>query len=323
MIKRIFYTTLLGILCFGNTFAQVQKYPLFEHFTNSKCPVCALKNPKFKSEISGKTGYNLISYHTKFPYSDCIFYQANKPENEARTVYYAVTGVSDVYVNGRKEGIDISADRVNTLLNETSPLQINVKESGQTSRHVEVEYIIKGNIPAGDYKLYVAIVEGKVLRTTPNGETEHWGVFRKMLPDIEGLFTDLAGGAIGSSGKVILNYEVSGEWNTEETYAIAFIQNTATGEVLNSGSVKTTTVGTKEEAEADINVYPNPAISTLNISTAADIISYRILSAGGQSFTGGKWQNQPLDLGALPSGHYNVELTDNKGVKHIRSFVKL
>ena len=73
--------------------ASTKKYLLIEHFTNSNCPPCASRNPAFYSLITQAQyadDVHHISYHPSVPYNTCVFYLANKVENNARAAVYGI-----------------------------------------------------------------------------------------------------------------------------------------------------------------------------------------------------------------------------------------
>ncbi|MBU1984234.1 hypothetical protein KJ815_07480, partial [bacterium] len=74
---------------------------LVEHFTNVGCDPCATYNPGIHSVLSLMTRDTVIkiSYHPWWPSSSDPFYVWNVSENTARTNYYGVSSVPDIFVD--------------------------------------------------------------------------------------------------------------------------------------------------------------------------------------------------------------------------------
>ena len=98
-VSAFIFFTLVSLALSAQT--SVKKYVLLEHFTNSKCSVCASKNPAFFTLIDQyPNDVHHVSIHPSTPYSTCVFYQSNTTENEARADFYNIPGTPRVAVNG-------------------------------------------------------------------------------------------------------------------------------------------------------------------------------------------------------------------------------
>lgn len=71
---------------------MVAKKVIVEHFTNSRCGVCASKNPSLFTNLTSHPDILHISYHPSSPYSSCVFSQSNPAENDSRTNFYGIFG---------------------------------------------------------------------------------------------------------------------------------------------------------------------------------------------------------------------------------------
>ncbi|MCO6478705.1 MAG: Omp28-related outer membrane protein [Phaeodactylibacter sp.] len=319
-MQRIFTLILLSSLAI--TLAaqqQAKRYILLEHFTNTRCPICANANPGFYNTIAGYEGdYHHIAYHPSVPYSSCIFYQANTEENGARQDYYSIFGTPRVFFNG-SNGISAgqaTASMMEDRIGQTSPLAIQVRESGQSNRNVEVEVFSMDTPPGGGLRLFVAVVEKEIQYNAPNGETLHHDVFRDMLTDKDGdPFTPAAaGGSVTAS----FDFTVQGEWQESQVYVIAFVQNYATKEVYNSGTRFDPVINsTSEEPAGSARLYPNPAQeeAVVEFSEPArgmlivrDALGQTLLTrnAVGES-------RMQVDVQGLPAGVYWVSFEDDNG----------
>jgi hypothetical protein len=80
------------------TLAQVPKKVVVEHFTNTRCSVCASRNPGFYNNYKTQAGVIHLAIHPSSPYAACVLSQHNPVENDARTNYYGVYGGTPVLV---------------------------------------------------------------------------------------------------------------------------------------------------------------------------------------------------------------------------------
>ena len=223
--------------------AQVsaKKYVLLEHFTNSKCSICASKNPAFYTLI-GQPQYapdvHHISIHPSVPYNTCVFYLANTTENNAWAAIYNIQGTPRVAVNGNlipSQSVLLRQDTLTKYLNQTSPLYLKVTESGTgNTRSATIDALALSQVPSGNYKLFVAVAEKTINQTTPNGESVHHDVFRDLLTPVTG--QDFSPPAPGQLATFTFNYTIDGAWNANEVYALAFVKEMDSKQILNSGT---------------------------------------------------------------------------------------
>lgn len=216
---------------------------LFEHFTQASCAPCAAQNPAFEANILNANLQTVrhIAYHTSWPGVDEMN-AANATEVADRVTYYNVSGVPNVVLQGNyKQGAPggMTQADVNAQFSMGSPVKIEVSEiDNGTSRDVTVVIKTVGNVPAGTYKLYTAVVENPRDYTSApgsNGETHFPNVFRKMYPSTAGDNVTLA--AIGSSVTFNYTYTIDPTWVAANIKVVSFLQNATTKEVLNVGTV--------------------------------------------------------------------------------------
>ena len=318
---------LINILIFNALIAQspAKKYVLLEHFTNSHCPICKMKNPDFYNLINQAQyadDVHHIAYHPPIPYNDCVFYLANKPENNARTAIYGIQGTPQVALNGTlansPNGLLLPESILVAKLNQTSPVSMQVQESGTgTERVATIGVRTVGAVPLG-YKLYVALVEKTVNQATPNGETVHYNVFRKMLPDVNGLTYTAA--AFGETVSFTVNYTINPNWNADEMYVVAFLQNPTNNDVLNSGTKFDPFVLAAGEAARpeQVRISPNPvsdqAFAEINDDQAERV---EVFAGNGQrvALTFSSERNTvSIPMAGLAPGVYFLKITGKKGV---------
>jgi len=217
---------------------------LFEHFTNTSCGPCAAQNPIFQANIleSNDGSVHHIAYHPWWPGADDPFYQFNIPENTNRTQYYGVNAVPKMFMRGNHwngSPASVTWKQIHEEAKDGSPVRIVVSEStAGNQRNVHVE-IISVNTPpsSGNWILHCAVIERNVNTSTPpgtNGETYFPNVFRKFIKGVGGTGVILP--AKGSSKSYDFSYTLDPDWNPNEIAVVAFLQNTANKEILNSGS---------------------------------------------------------------------------------------
>ena len=331
MKKSSSFFLLLFLSALLSAQGSAKKYVLIEHFTNSKCPPCASKNPVFYSLI-GQTQYaddvHHVSVHPMFPYPECVFYQANTIENSAWTALYPVQGTPSIVINGTLQNPAtplLAEAKLQTFLNQTSPLNLQVTESGPSNaRVVNIKANALGNIPAGNYKIFAAIVEKTVNQQTPNGETVHRNVFRKMLTAVSGdAFTPPTA---GTSSEFNFEYSVAGNWNADEVYVLAFVKEVDTKQILNSGTrFDPVLSGTGEAIPKTVRISPNPAFDFARVELAEDMAqSVEVFASNGQRVSV-SFENQGnaliIPVSALTPGIYIIKITGEKAA-YAGKFVK-
>jgi hypothetical protein len=239
-MKRCYTLLLLAVFvfCANAGFSQAKKYPLFEHFTQASCGPCAAQNPVFHPVyLANETNVHHIAYHTSWPGVDPM-YDHNPSESDAMVSFYGVTGVPDMYGDGTGYGspVNITQDVINELSSTGSPVRILVTETTTGStRDVHVEVQTVGDVPAGTYKLKAAVVEHLDYTTPPgsNGETDFPNVFRESLTGTGGVTITPA--SVGASVSFDYSYSLA-DYEADETYVVAWVQNSSTKEILNSGA---------------------------------------------------------------------------------------
>ncbi|NHN27380.1 T9SS type A sorting domain-containing protein [Flavobacterium jejuense] len=71
----------------------------------------------------------------------------------------------------------------------------------------------------------------------------------------------------------------------------------------------------------EINLYPNPTSSVLNLTSITEKATYKVYSLVGQIVLNGKISNSSIDVSTLPVGNYIIEITDND-ITTSKQFIK-
>jgi hypothetical protein len=285
---------LFAALLQGGAKAQAPKFVLFEHFTQASCGPCASQNPAFENNIllPNEKVVRHIAYHTSWPGTDPM-HTHNPTENAARTSYYGVSGVPSVTMQGNhKTGSParFSQKDIDTQFASLSPIKIKVTEAiSGADRNVTVDIKTVGTVPAGDYKLRIAVIENPIDYTTPpgsNGEKHFPNVFRKMLPNTAGEAITLS--AAGGTSSFNFTYNDHPDWISGNIKLVAFVQNDLTKEILN--------VGTNNDPEINYAIATQDFVKKGMPSTASSFsISAYNIGDNSESFIYSLTSSAPAD----------------------------
>ena len=329
MKKRYFIASFaLSLLLFASSLLQAQqtfkRLVLLEQFTNTYCPNCILDDPEFISEVVDKyeeTEILHITYHPPVPIQDDVFYQANPFENEERFDYYNTPGTPAIMMMGtyipkegttifpvevlepefvRKSNIDISASEI-----------INGKK-----RKVKIKLAANSTPPQGNLKLKVVAVERKIVYEPP---------YEGMATEMHNTFRVSLGGWDGETFAVFPNgkteyefdYTIAQNWDAEQIYVIAFIQNEDTKEIYNAASSwnhreeMTTAIPASSSEKTAIEIYPNPAkdMVKINLQNTQHTGKVQLFDTEGRMMLSHQFQGKSkLDLAGFADGIYFIQI---------------
>ncbi len=314
-MKSIF-TFLFATIFMSSIFSQVEKTVIVEHFTNTKCGICASKNPAFYAVLDSYPNVLHIAYHPSSPYPACIFSQHNPVENDARTNYYGIYGPTPLVVlQGEVLGIQspmIKPEQVENELGQESDFSISIQHILTSENTIEVTILIErvsGN-GSEDISFYAVLVEKEIAYNAPNGENLHHDVFRLVIDE-----ESMSLPNIGSSKTIVKNMVINNDWVAEEMVAIGILQDPLTKEVIQSAeSTSATSLFESNTHEVKVLLYPNPVTRSLFVQPNE---RERFVSADVYSLLGNRMVQftdiNKMDMSGLPSGYYFVVLTDKSG----------
>ena len=322
MKKQI--STLFAALLTTLLFAQSPKTVVVEHFTNTRCSICASKNPGFYQTMSNYPQVIHIAIHPSAPYSNCYFNQQNVAENDGRTNFYNAYGSTPrAALNGMLlpiGGTILNNTTLDTALGQTSPILVTVTEQQITTDSVRIRVVVHttGSIQFTPVKLFVAVTEEPVNYNAPNGETVHHDVFRKSLTDVAGNAFALA--ALNDSTVLEYTYYVNSGWVMSNLRTVAFVQKSSNKYVLNAGrsegvEAMNTTGINQVEANA-FNIYPNPVADYLIISGYANAgMPIKVLDISGRVILERTLNENTtqIDVSNLQSGIYFLQAANTTG----------
>ena len=223
--------------------AGADRIVLLENFTNVSCGPCATANPttaQFVEDYGSTEPISIINvqYHVWWPGSTDPLYLAALTDCVAATNYYGVNAVPDLMTDGANTpnpgDYDAMEDEMNARLAIPSPLTIDVTHSIGLDCQLTVQATIHAEdvVPAG-MVARIALVESEINYDSPpgsNGEMDFYCTLRKMLPDFYGTPLTITNGET-----VVLTEVVDLDPNWSRLYAVVWVQDTATNEVLQSG----------------------------------------------------------------------------------------
>jgi hypothetical protein len=329
MIKNV----LTGIILLWSVFAIAQEnkqYVLIEHFTNTYCPICSSRNPALYSVMDKyKDDIHHITFHPSVPYSSCPLYQYNTLGNGTRQGYYGISGTPTMFINGDRSSSSSTVFEEDLIAanGKTSPLTMVVEESTGPNRTVNITTQMNGSLPAGAYKIFVALVEQTLSFDANNGEKEHFDVFRIMITANDG--DDFTPPMANQRSTIQYEYTIPTDINENEAYVVVYVQNLETKAIINSATQfdETTLDVHEDQALIGLRTWPNPVKDMLEVKVDNQfpVAGYKIYNLQGQLIRDNTFNQPEVNLqirtSDLVSGSYLLKLEYNGGVASKR-FVK-
>ncbi len=220
---------------------KYKRMKLLEQFTSATCPPCATAAPYIKSVVKLENDIISIRYHMNYPAPGDPWNVMNGNDPSIRHNLYGINGIPYLRVGGTMN-INPTAGipAINNLISQippTSMAKIDVKQKGGN-----VEVTVTTDRALTNAKLFFATIQQSVTianlpSTLPNsnGESEFGDIMMFMYPDANG--TPISQAA--NETKVYTFTPGMGkgqEWNPNNLYGIAFIQDNATLEVIQAGA---------------------------------------------------------------------------------------
>lgn len=322
-MKKI--TFLASMLAFtGASFAQSQRLPLLEEFTQASCGPCAAANPALNTLLSANAAPNTvktvsIKYQTSWPGVDPMNAQ-NASEVATRVTYYGVSGVPDIEYDGTVISGGAPGDLSQTIINNeyavTSPFTVNLSHSFSAdydSIFITMDITCTQAV-SGPLKAHVALVEREIhFATAPgsNGEKDFYSVMRKMYPNASG--TTLATTwTVGQTQTLTFAEAIpSYIYNMNEIGVVAFIQDNTTKNVKQAAISDPLTLPASTQ-DAGVSAVSSPAAIQCNTTITPTITVKNFSSSTLTSCT----VNYQIDGGAIVSESWTGSLAPNATATH-------
>ena len=327
------FTIALLITTLG--FSQVPQKIVVEHFTNTRCSVCGSRNPGLFTNINNQNNPDILhlAVHPSSPYSTCVFSQHNKTENDARTGYYGLLGATpQITVNGEKHNGGFTTPTLfDSYTGKMSPLSIQLfQQKMADSMRVKVVVTVEASHSLGAQNLYLVLAEDTVFYNAPNGENQHYDVFRKALLGDVGTQINLPS-TIGDSVVFVKTVANHSDWNMSRMFAMAIIQNVSDKKVnqvdaLDASVNENIVLGIHNTVVEELNVslYPNPVSNSFTMAVESDgVYEYQIQDLTGKTIEQGSFTDKKeVDARHFRAGIYLVTLKNDE-VSFTQKFVKV
>jgi hypothetical protein len=331
LIKKLYF--LVALMCYAQfAYAQVPKKTIVEHFTNTKCGICASRNPGFNTNLNANPQILRISIHPSAPYSTCFLSQQNTSDNDARTNYYGVYGSTPkLVINGTliPTSQNYADAAMFTPFVASSNFTIEIKQFAIGSDSIQSVITIKRiapGVPVGNAALFAGLVEDTVFGNGGNGENLHFNVFRKSLFSPTGQVIALPNN-VGDSLTLSKTENFNPIWNTSSMRTLAILQDEGTRQVIQSELSSTEQIGAptkvnKLTENSDISIFPNPSgyFVTIKLSEneTREFVLYNSL---GLIVDQGNISNQKrIDVSGYNDGIYLIKIFNECG-SHFQKLV--
>jgi hypothetical protein len=313
----------------------VTALPLVEEFSSNTCGPCAGFNATFIPRLQANnantsTGVvSVVKYQMDYPLPGTD--RSYNADCETRSTYYGVPGIPDAYLDGASTGgsqaeIDAAAARLAVM-----DITVNAVYAGN-SVTADVVVTPYANFTAG-LKLYIALVEDSYSDSGTNGELEFHYIMRKMMSTGNGItmpaMTPNTPVTQSRSYAATFGNVTQGSFNLwgadfEGVTVVAWVQNTATGQVFQSAIDESLAVGIQTPEAIAFEMYPNPAQDNLSIRAdlkASSELKMNVYNSLGQlvdsksfNFNGSGMQNINYSTNTLTDGLYMVQLVSGNRV---------
>ena len=326
--------------------SQTQRLVLFEEFTGENCPPCASSNPALNVLLDANAAKIVsIKYQVDIPFGSPPLFSYNKPEVNAASDYYGITGAPTGYMDGNAWSGGVSsftATHINNRYALPAPFSVSVSHvfSGANAM-MHTHTVIRATeavVGLTQLRAKIVVTEKEINGpATFNGEKRWQHVMRKLLPDFGGVALP-ANWAVGDS--VVLDEEwmiaqppspSAGklpDWRQLEV--VSFVQNEATKEVLQTGFSPAQTVsGILEQAEilGFLSISPNPASDEIQFSMPENsgAARWEIHSIDGETIQhgvfSGTYNLEKINVGQFLAGVYLLKAGNDAGIQ-VGKFVK-
>lgn len=341
--------------CYTNS---VKRVVLHEGFTSATCSPCKTGNAKLKQVLSqlNPEDWTAIKYQMSWPGNGDPYYTS---EGYTRRAYYGVSSVPYLTVDGGGEEEFGNAPSYYTVslfngyaeIPSFVELNATFQWNGQKKYNVSVE-VNPLETYSGNYRLFVALVENQTKNNFADEYLEKYGaatfyanfdtvfyyVMKKFMTSASGDNITLTANTPVTKS---YEYEFKGDYrlpnnaqdpishasehsveNFANIYAVYWVQNYATKEVLQSGKVGAASA-IKEQllSNGEVLVYPNPARNIINIESNNEIKEIVVYNLLGQKIKQYHSAVNTIDISDIANGIYVINITTDKGVT-TKKFIK-
>jgi hypothetical protein len=324
-LKNPFFAFFLAFALATIANAQVALRPIAEHFTNTRCSICATRNPALYTNLNDNPSVTYLSIHPSSPYPNCPLSQQNMADNDARTNFYGVYGGTPrLVINGSVIGGGASYGSptlFNPYLDLTTPYEVDVQQLKYDNDSILTRVVVRTAAPHNltQALLFAGLAEDTVFVDGGNGEDEHYHVLRNALTDPQGMTIELPM-AVGDSAVFFFSAPANSAWDFARIFSLAILQDPDTKAVLQSNRTDTasgnivSSVGDRKDARFDAFVQPNPAQGNVRITlTENTSFSLELYAPNGTLLhRSSQLQAADMDVAGLLDGLYFIRVNTNQ-----------
>lgn len=214
---------------------------LFEENTNWGCPPCLTANPVIHDFLEDYSTAQVVAvkWHVWWPAANDPFYLYNSPPVSTRISYYGINAAPDCVVDGTNGPVPGSYGSMQGYVEDRlaidSPIAIDVTGTlNGANFDVSIDVDVEVAQAAADYRLFVTLGEHHRFLPSPNGETDHYDIFRQTTSATGEVVVDLTTTGVQHFDRS-LPYD-AGEMEAAELQAVVWVQNYTTREVIQAAT---------------------------------------------------------------------------------------
>ncbi|MFH1277509.1 MAG: PEGA domain-containing protein [Candidatus Eisenbacteria bacterium] len=213
-----------------------------EHFSNTACDPCVEVEENLEL-LFFRLGFDKavsVANHLNWPTPADPFYLDNPAQMNERRGQFGVAALPQVFINGVRfmapEEYDGLLAAVEAAMGAVPFFTVDVSTALQGDSIVASGTVKKlADTAEGDEVLVVAIIETGIEYDATNGLTHFDDILRRYLPGTGGRDLSLL---VGESESFRFAAAVSGQWNTGNLEAVAFVESPSTRKVYQAGSTR-------------------------------------------------------------------------------------
>ena len=310
----------LFIVAIVSSALSAQKVPLksvVEHFTNTKCSVCASRNPGFIANKNRFPSLFYISIHPSAPYVSCVLSQQNTIVNDQRTNFYGVYGatprlvINSHVINSSYDYSDSNLLKPYLLLQSSFDIQMRITRTKMDSMTYQVGIYKVDTSSIDSAYLFSGNIEDTVFINGGNGEPRHYNVVRYAVLEKVKL-PSLLNDSIIIKKSVKLN----SIWDEKRISSFAILQSTISKELIQTGSTGILPKFSGGSSQILISsklsqncFYPNPASSVIHmegkelLTSIYDVLGQQVIVS----------TDTDIDVSSLSIGVYQIAIKNKEG----------
>ncbi len=309
-IKSLILVPFSLLFLFSSNAQQVPLKSVVEHFTNTKCGVCANNNPSLFSNYNNTSNILYLSVHPSSPYSSCFLSQQNRIVNDARTNYYGIYGGTPrIVLNGNVySGSFSNSSLFSPYQNLTSSFIINSKTEIVNDSIIVYTIIKKADTSSQTNAiLFIGLVEDTINQNGGNGENKHYNVLRNATTESITLPAN-----VNDSIIKIQKFSKNNVWQFNRIKGFIMLQKSDNKKLIQAEMSKQSQSPNTSINNANISkitFYPNPASKTLFLNdNSFENIDYQIISLDGKLIKFGQVENNQINISDVQNGSYIIKM---------------